>query len=106
MAKATHAGLPWLLHLRRRITHRVHFWPFDGWHIPVGRSVVAEVHPPLWSGRFPRASRNPSQHRAYSTAEWMRKVDENNSLAAFFNPDLESVERKTAEIEGWFLGLA
>ena len=41
VAKSTYAGLPWLLYLRRRVAHRVHFWPFDGWDIPVGKSVVA-----------------------------------------------------------------
>jgi hypothetical protein len=23
----------------------VHFWPFDGWDIPAGRSAIAEVFP-------------------------------------------------------------
>ena len=54
VAKSTHAGLPWLLQLRRRVGHRTHFWPFDGWRIPSGRSVVAEVYPSLWSKEFPR----------------------------------------------------
>ena len=43
VAKSTHAGIPWLRHLRRQATGLVHFWPFDGWHVPAGRSVVAEV---------------------------------------------------------------
>src|SRR3954449_7846026 len=48
VAKATHAGLPWLRYLRRQAAGRVHFWPLDGWAIPTGRSVVAEVRPSLW----------------------------------------------------------
>jgi hypothetical protein len=30
VAKATHAGLPWLRYLRRQAAGRVHFWPLDG----------------------------------------------------------------------------
>ena len=33
--KSTHAGLPWLLQLRKQAGDRTHFWPFDGWRIPV-----------------------------------------------------------------------
>ena len=47
VAKSTHAGLPWLHHLRNECRGRVHFWPFDGWEIPQGRSVIAEVYPSL-----------------------------------------------------------
>ena len=34
VAKATHAGIPWLRFIRRRLGTRVHFWPFDGWTSP------------------------------------------------------------------------
>jgi hypothetical protein len=44
VAKSTHAGIPWLLYLRRQLGGRVHFWPFDGWRIEPGRSAVAEVY--------------------------------------------------------------
>src|SRR5512143_3491578 len=33
VAKATHAGLPWLRYIRRQVGDGVHFWPFDGWDI-------------------------------------------------------------------------
>ena len=52
VAKSTHAGIPWLRYLRRELGDQVHFWPFDGWDIPNGRSAVAEVYPSLWSGIF------------------------------------------------------
>ena len=39
VAKSTHSGLPWLRYLRSEVGHRVHFWPFDGWAIPAGRSA-------------------------------------------------------------------
>ena len=52
MAKSTHAGIPWLRFIRQRLGPRVHFWPFDGWDIPAGRSAIAEVYPALWSRGF------------------------------------------------------
>jgi hypothetical protein len=47
VAKSTHAGLPWLLYLRENCEERVHFWPFDGWSVPEGKSAVVEVYPSL-----------------------------------------------------------
>jgi len=105
VAKSTHAGLPWLRYLRRRVASRVHFWPFDGWEIPSGCSVVAEVYPRLWSGSFERENRNPDQHDAYSVAAWMRRADLDGSLAGFWRPSLTSAEREIAQIEGWILGI-
>jgi hypothetical protein len=40
VAKSTHAGIPWLLHACQHFGDRVHFWPFDGWAVPAGRSVM------------------------------------------------------------------
>ena len=105
VAKSTHAGLPWLRILRRQAIGRVHFWPFDGWHIPAGRSAMAEVYPSLWNKDLPREGRDSHQHDAFSIAAWMRQADGDGSLAGFFNPDLEQGERKRAEIEGWILGV-
>lgn len=105
VAKSTHAGLPWLLHLRRSLHKQVHFWPFDGWDIPDGRSGLTEVYPSLWSKAFPQEDRNPHQHDAYSVAAWMREADRDARLPAFFHPHLTAMERHTAEIEGWILGI-
>jgi hypothetical protein len=52
VAKSTHAGISWLRFIRERLGARVHFWPFDGWDIPPGRSAVSEVYPALWSHGF------------------------------------------------------
>jgi hypothetical protein len=52
VAKSTHAGLPWLRFLRQQLGAAVHFWPFDGWQPPAGRSVLAEVYPALWNRTF------------------------------------------------------
>ena len=84
----------------------MHFWPFDGWGLPPGRSVVAEVYPSLWSHSFPRDGRNADQHDAFSAAEGLRRVDRDGTLADFLNPSLEPREREVARIEGWILGVA
>lgn len=105
VAKATYAGLPWLRHLRQGLNGIVHFWPFDGWDVPHGRSVIAEVYPSLWMKRFPRQDRNSDQHAAYSVAAWLRRADLNGSLPHFFHPSLEPEECRIAEAEGWILGV-
>jgi hypothetical protein len=105
VAKSTHSGLPWLLYLRHQLGDRVHFWPFDGWQMPHGRSVVAEVYPALWSRGFDRGDRTSDQHDAYSVAAWMRDADESGSLQEFFSPRLTPDERALASIEGWILGV-
>jgi len=105
VAKSTHAGLPWLRYLHSEVGHRVHFWPFDGWDIPAGRSVVAEVYPSLWGHSFARQGRIADQHDAYSAAAWMRDADLDGSLSKFLNPCLAPNEREMARIEGWILGV-
>lgn len=106
VAKSTHAGIPWLLYLRSRLGDRVHFWPFDGWQIPIGKSAVVEIYPALWSHSLARDGRNPHQQDAYAAAEWLRRSDADGSLARFLNPRLSESERKVAEVEGWILGVA
>jgi hypothetical protein len=103
VAKSTHSGLPWLRYIRSRTL--VHFWPFDGWQIPAGRSAVAEVYPALWSRSFPPEDRDGHQQDAYSIAAWLRRADMDGYLGGFFEFYLEEKERKVAEIEGWILGV-
>jgi hypothetical protein len=105
VAKSTHAGIPWLRFIRQRLGERVHFWPFDGWDIPVGRSAVAEVYPRLWSRGFATEGRTGDQHDAYSIAVWLRQADHDGSLAAFLKPVLTPSERTVAHVEGWMLGV-
>ena len=105
VAKSTHAGIPWLHYLRQRVGERVHFWPFDGWTPPPGRSVIAEVYPALWNKEFLFVEPTRDQHDAYCIAEWLRVADAEGSLHKYLSPQLESSERKTAEIEGWILGV-
>lgn len=105
VAKSTHSGIPWLRYIRRHAKDRVHFWPFDGWTIPVNRSVIAEVYPALWSRTFPIEGRTPDQHDAFATAKWFQAADTDGSLETNFHPRMEPGERKNAEIEGWILGV-
>jgi ABC-type molybdate transport system substrate-binding protein len=106
VAKSTHAGIPWLRFIRRHLRDRVHFWPFDGWDIPAGRSAVAEVYPALWRRNFARADRTDDQHDAYCAAEWLRRANRDGSLARCLNPCLTPPERMLAQVEGWILGIA
>jgi len=105
VAKSTHCGLPWLLYLRRRLGARVHFWPFDGWAIPAGRSAIAEVYPRLWSATFAREGRSSDQHDAYAVAAWLRDADLGGCLTSYLDPPLAPADLELAEIEGWILGV-
>lgn len=95
----------WLRYIRQHAKDHVHFRPFDGWSVPPSSSVVAEVYPALWSRTFPSGGRTPDQQDAYATAEWLRRADLDGSLETYHRPELEPRDRKTAEIEGWILGV-
>ena len=105
VAKSTHSGIPWLRYLRNQLGAGIHFWPFDGWEIPVGKSAIVEVYPSLWSKGFATQGRTPDQHDAYSVAEWMRRADHFGSLSRYFEPVLTPSERAVAQVEGWILGV-
>ncbi len=105
VAKSTYTGIPWLRYLQRECKRSIHFWPFDGWDIPHGSSVVAEVYPSLWMRRFPKGNRDSDSQAAYAAAAWLQRADLNGSLLQFLNPPLEPEERQLAAIEGWILGV-
>jgi hypothetical protein len=105
VAKSTFAGLPWLLYLRNKCKRPVHFWPFDRWGVPQGKSVVAEVYPSLWTRRFPRDDRAGDEHAAFAVAAWLQRADRDGSLDGFFRPNLTAEELGIAKIEGWILGV-
>lgn len=104
-AKSTHAGLPWLRYLRHQLGGKVYFWPFDGWEISVGKSVVVEVYPPLWRNLYPREGRTLDQQNAFVTTAWLRQVDLDGSLEKFLKPDLSPDDYVVAQLEGWILGV-
>jgi hypothetical protein len=105
VAKSTHAGIPWLRFIRQKLGSAVHFWPFDAWDIPPGRSAIAEVYPALWSRGFDREARTDDQHDAYSIAASLSHADQDGSLTACLKPDLTANERTVAQVEGWILGV-
>lgn len=106
VAKSTHAGLPWLLYLRNRLGRdRLHFWPFDGWEVSGGKSVLCEVYPSLWSKEFPREDRTGDQHDAYSVAAMLRQVDCDGRLHTLLKPEMLPGQYPEAQLEGWILGV-
>ena len=105
VAKSTHAGIPWLRYIRKRVGSRVHFWPFDGWDILPGRSAIAEVYPALWKATFPIKNRTPDQHDAFTIAAWLSCADREGRLASLLTPDLTPEQVATARVEGWILGV-
>jgi hypothetical protein len=105
VAGSTHAGLGWIGKLLEQPGDPAHFWPFDGWNPPGGRSVVAEAYPSLCSGLYHRGDRTPDQHDAYSLARWFEELDGRGTLGALFQPDLDPEERRRAAWEGWILGV-
>jgi hypothetical protein len=104
VAKSTHAGLPWLRYLRQELGSDLHFWPFDGWAPPSGRSVIAEGYPALLTASIPREGRDVHQHDAYCLARWLRDMDTTDRLQDYFSPELSPAQRNIAGIEGWILG--
>jgi len=105
VAKSTHAGLPWLRFLRESAAGYAHFWPFDGWTIQPGRSVVAEVYPTLCRHMHAQDALTNDQQDAYAAVAWLKQADLDGSLTDYFRPSLNADERRAAEIEGWILGV-
>ena len=105
VAKSTHAGLPWLLYLRGQLGTRLHFWPFDGWSVPAGTSVAAEVYPSLWKHTYAVEDRTPDQQDAFTVASRLREADRSGELARWLRPNLTAPERRMAGVEGWILGV-
>jgi hypothetical protein len=104
-ARATHAGLPWLSYLRRA-GDRVHFWPFDGFAVPEGKSVVAEVRPARLKYRYGREGLDRQDHEAFATCAWLQDRDQLDLLRFYFEPPLSEAEKERARLEGWMLGVA
>jgi hypothetical protein len=96
------------LRLRRRFGARVHFWPFDGWAVPAGRSALVEVYPRLCRTRPCPAGLSGvwgDQHDALSVAEFLRDADRGGRLAGLLQPALSASDRAAASVEGWILGV-
>lgn len=107
VAKSTHAGLPWLLWLREMQGRKVplHFWPFDGFAVPIGHSLIVEAYPALYKRRFSRTESTADEQDAYSIAAWLQLCDRRDTLEQYFEPPLTEKERQQARLEGWILGV-
>ncbi len=107
VALASHAGIPWLRFLRNHpeLSGRIHFWPFDGFHISKGKSVIAEAYPSLFRRRFPRIHKSLDEHDAFAIATWLKQMDSRGVLEQYFIPPLSGTERQQALLEGWILGV-
>lgn len=105
VAKSTQAGLPWLCRIRNEVGDKIHVWPFDGWNVPHGKSVIAEVYPSIFRNRFPRDDRTTDQQDAYSVTRWLTEADEHGFLKQYFQPPLTEEQRRIAAMEGWILGI-
>ena len=104
--KSTHAGIPWLRRIRNEVGAEVHFWPFDGWQVPKKKSVIAEISPSIFRDRYPKEDRTADQQDACSVARWLTETDERGLLEQFFDLPLSEEQRRIADLEGWFLGIA
>ncbi|NSW56227.1 MAG: hypothetical protein HPY44_09445 [Armatimonadetes bacterium] len=106
VAKSTHAGIPWLRRMRVAAGDRLHFWPFDGWGVPEGKSVIAEMYPSILRNRYPREKRSTDEQDAYSIARWLKETCQRGFMGRYLDPPLTDEERKIASLEGWILGIA
>ncbi len=104
VASSTHAGIPWLRMLRRNLGAHVHFWPFDRFLVPAGKSVIAEAYPSLFSRRY-STELNAHDRDAFAVCRWLQDRDERGLLGEYLRPPLSPQEQKTARLEGWILGL-
>ena len=105
VAMSTHAGLPFLWELRKALPKpKVHFWPFDGWEVPSGKSCLVEAYPNLYHKYYPReGSYTGDEWDAYVTAKRMRDADQKGNLKALLNPVLPDSVKAAAQYEGWIL---
>ena len=106
VAASSHAGLPWLLRLRKSLEGRVHFWPFDGWVPGAGQSVIAEVYPALWNKRYHFDHGTSDQRDAHAVARWLSDADASGLLDLFLRARfLSDEDRELGRFEGWILGV-
>lgn len=106
VGKSSFSGLPWLKWLRDSCGDRIHFWPFDGFAVPEGKTVIAEVYPSILSRRYEFFGDNPHERDAFSIAKWLQDMDEKGFLGRYFHPPLTEKEAGEARKEGWILGVA
>ena len=105
VAKSTHAGLPWLHHIRQRLGRRVHVWPMDGFEVPEGVSVLLEAYPSLWKRVQGEIVGSPDQKDAYAISRMLETLDRTGQLEALWGPPQDLLIRDLALKEGWIFGV-
>lgn len=105
VAKSTHAGIPWLDFLRRELGGKIHFWPFDGFCVPEGKHVVAEVYPSLWRHGAAPPGESPDAHDAWTVARALCEADASGAIGSMLQPELPEGDLPAAQVEGWILGV-
>lgn len=100
--RSAYAGIPWLSYLRRS---GAHFWPFDGWRVPAGKSLVAEVRPARLRHRYVKEGASAEAQDAHAIAAWLQDRDRQDLLKPYFEPPLAAEEKERARLEGWILGV-
>ncbi|MBI5189810.1 MAG: hypothetical protein HZA22_03925 [Nitrospirae bacterium] len=105
VAKSSHAGIAWLHYIRRQAGQKIHFWPFDGWQVPDGKSLITEVYPSIFRKRYPKECPTSDQQDAYSVARWLEETSRRGLLERYLQPPLTQEEQDIANIEGWILGV-
>lgn len=107
VAQSTHAGLPWLLRLKRAFPERLHVWPFDGWDPPPGSHVVAEVYPRRFVPEVEPPEESVDEHGrdAHAVAAWLRGADGDGRLAEALRPPSSAEDEAAGRIEGWIFGV-
>lgn len=105
VAKSTHAGIPWLDFLRGKLGTKIHFWPFDGFGVPAGKHVVAEVYPSLWRRGAPPPGTSADAYDAWTVASALSEADASGAIDSMLQPELPEADRPAAQVEGWILGV-
>jgi hypothetical protein len=105
VAKSTHAGIPWLDFLRRELGAKIHFWPFDGFGVPPGKHVAAEVYPSLWRRGTAPQGISPDAYDAWTAARALFEADATGTIGSMLQPELPEADMLAAQAEGWILGV-
>lgn len=107
VATSTHAGIPWLHVLRRKLGKRVCVWPFDRFQPRINRHMIAEVYPSWFKGRVEEfAGENSDERDAFRVCRWLQTRDVSDSLEAYLNLGTHKpIEMALVQREGWILGV-
>ena len=97
-------AFPWLRFVRTNTTGKVHFWPFDGWDLPAGRSALVEIYPALCRAFRPHGEYTMDQADAYSAARWMQETDRTGMLPMYLSPVLNGTNVSWQNTKGGSLG--